>query len=261
MKRKVMRIAAALADRLSLVGNVQAILLGEAAETEVFDPYFTIDIDVYTVGAVPDHSTRRSYFPEIGGFESSPVAAMDRFMVEDLPASIHYRGCSDVDRILLRISELSFVFHEPGTNTLYRLEKSEVLFSRDGWLEETRSALAHVPPHFWLQAGLRSFSLTERALSDLGAAAHRSDNLFFLVSSARFVRCVASFLFAVNRQFEPSDRMLGDRIGSLPILPADLPARLDTFLRPIGEVSVDARREIAELMVKSLMPLAGGVSA
>ena len=256
MKRKVHRIAAALADRLSLVENVQAVLLGEAAETEVFDPYFTIDLDVYTSGAVPNHAARRGYFPEIGSFESSPVAALDRFQVEELPTSIHYRSCADVDRMLLRISELTWVFHEPGTNALYRIEKSEVLFARDGWLEETRSALAHVPSDFWLQARLRAFSLAERALSDLGAAAHRADNLYFLVSSARLVRCVASFLFAANRQFEPSDRMLGERIGSLAVLPEGLTGRLDTFLRPIGEVSVEARREIAEMIVRSLMPLA-----
>jgi hypothetical protein len=256
MKRKVHRIAAALADRLSLVESVQAVLLGEAAETEVFDPYFTIDLDVYTTAAVPTIGARRGFFPEIGSFESSPIIAMDRFKVEDLPASIHYRSCADVDRMLLRISELTWVFHEPGTNALYRIEKSEVLFARDGWLEEARSALAHVPSDFCMQARLRAFSLAERALSDLGAAAHRSDNLYFLVSSARFVRCVASFLFAANRQYEPSDRMLGERIGSLAVLPEGLAGRMDTFLRPIGEVSVDARREIAEMIVSSLMPLA-----
>jgi len=256
MKRKVHRIAAALADRLSLIDDVQAVLLGEAAEVEVIDPYFTIDLDVYTAGPVPDLAARRGFFPELGAIESSPVAAVDRFLVEELPASIHYARSADVDRMLLRISELSWVFHEPGTNPLYRIKKSEVLFSRDGWLEEARSALAHVPAEFWLQARLRAFTLAERALSDLGAASHRSDNLFFLVSAARLVRCVASFLFAANRQFEPSDRMLGERIAGLPVQPEGLAGRLETFMRPIGEVSMEARREIAEYVVRSLMPLA-----
>jgi hypothetical protein len=256
MKRKVHRIAAALAERLSLVDAVQAVLLGEAAEVEIIDPYFTIDLDVYTAGSLPDLAARRSFFPEIAAFEASPVAAIDRFLVEELPTSVHYVRAADVDRMLLRISELSWVFHEPGTNPLYRIQKSEVLFARNGWLEEARSALAHVPDDFWLQARLRAFALAERALSDLGAASHRSDNLFFLVSAARLVRCVASFLFAANRQFEPADRMIGERIASLPILPEGLPGRMETFMRPIGEVSMEARREIAEYIVKSLMPLA-----
>jgi len=46
MKRKVRRIAASLGERLSYIEGVQAVLLGDAAEVEVFDPYFTIDLDV-----------------------------------------------------------------------------------------------------------------------------------------------------------------------------------------------------------------------
>ena len=256
MKRKVNRIAGSLAKRLSLVEGVQAVLLGEAADIEVFDPYFTIDLDVYTTGAPPGLDARRTILPGIQAFETSPVSAVDRFLVEELPASIHYVRSADVDRMLLRITEQSWVFHEPGTNALYRIEHGEMLFSRDGWLEEARSVLAHVPPQFWWQARLRAFSLAERALSDLGAAAHRSDDLFFLVSAARLVRCVASFLFAANRQFEPSDRMLAERIAALPTLPDGLTGQLDSFMRPIGEVSKDARREIAEHIVRSLMPLA-----
>lgn len=256
MKRKVHKIASALAERLSHLEEVQAVLLGEAADIEIFDPYFTIDLDVYTAGGPPSLEARRTIFPGIEAFETSPVAAIDRFLVEELPASVHFIRAADVDRMLLRISELSWVFHEPGTNALYRIERSEVLFARNGWLEEARSALAHVPSQFWLQARLRAFALAERALSDLGAAAHREDDLFFLVSAARLVRCVASFLFAAHRRFEPSDRMLGERIAALPALPDGITGLLDNFMRPIGEVPMSARREIAEHMVRSLMPLA-----
>ena len=256
MKRKVHRIAGSLAERLSLLDGVQAVVLGEAAEIELFDPYFTIDLDVYVSGAPPGMEARRSLLPDLQAFETSPVAAMDRFLVEGLPASVHYIRSADVDRMLLRITEQTWVFHEPGTNALYRIEHGEVLWQRDGWLEEARSVLAHVPSQFWWQARLRAFSLSERALSDLGAAAHRSDDLFFLVSAARLVRCVASFLFAANRRFEPSDRMLSERIAELAVLPEGLTGRLDSFIRPIGEVSKDARREIAEFIVRSLMPLA-----
>jgi hypothetical protein len=252
----VNKIAGALAERLSHLDGVQAVLLGEAAEIEVFDPYFTIDLDVYADGAPPGLEARKNLLPGMRTFETSPVAVVDRFMVEDLPASIHYIRSADVDRMLLRISEQTWVHHEPGTNALYRIERGEILFARNGWLEETRSVLAHVPAQFWLQSRLRSFSLAERALSDLGAAATRDDDLYFLVSGARLVRCAASFLFAANRQFEPSDRMLAERISALPLLPDGLMGQLDNFMRPIGEVSKDARREIASHIVRSLLPLA-----
>jgi hypothetical protein len=256
MKRKVLRIAGSLAQRLAELEGVQAVVLGEAADIEVYDPYFTIDLDAYIAGAPPAMEIRSSLLPDLQAFETSPVGAVDRFLVEELPASVHYIRTADVDRMLLRITEQSWVFHEPGSNALYRIERGEVMFQRDGWLEESRAALAHVPAQFWGQARLRAFALAERALADLGAAAHREDDLFFLVSAARLVRCVASFLFAVNRRFEPSDRMLAERISALPVLPEGLAGRLDNFLRPVGQISKDARREIAELILRSLLPLA-----
>jgi hypothetical protein len=255
MKRKVRRIAGNLAERLSQVDGVQAVLLGEAADIEVFDPYFTIDLDVYTAGAPPSLEARGDLVPGMDAFETSPVAAVDRFLLEELPASIHYIRSADVDRMLLRISEQTWVFHEPGTNALYRIERGEVLFRRGTWLEEARSALAHVPAQFWWQARLRAFSLAERALADLGAAAHRADTLFFLLSASRLARCVASFLFAVNCEFEPSDRMLAERIALLPMIPDGFLGQLDNLIRPIGDISMEARREIAQHIVRSLMPL------
>jgi hypothetical protein len=256
MKRKVRRIAGNLAERLSHIEGVQAVLLGEAADIEVFDPYFTIDLDVYTAGAPPSLEARGTLLPGMDAFETSPVAAVDRFLLEELPASIHYIRSADVDRMLLRITEQTWVFHEPGTNALYRIERGEVLFGRGSWLEEARSALAHVPDQFWWQARLRAFSLAERALADLGAAAHRSDNLFFLLSASRLARCVASFLFALNQRFEPSDRMLAERIGTLAMIPDGFVGQLDNLIRPVGDISMEARREIAQHIVRSLVPLA-----
>ncbi len=256
MKGKVRRIARNLAERLSRIEGVQAVLLGEAADIEVFDPYFTIDLDVYTTGAPPGLEARRSLLPNIDAFETSPVSAVDRFLLEELPVSVHYIRSADVDHMLLRISEQTWVFHEPGTNALYRIEGGEVLHSRGTWLEEARSALAHVPSQFWRQARLRAFALAERALSDLGAAAHRSDPLFFLVSASRLARCVVSFLFAVNRTLEPSDRMISERLATLPALPDGFIGQMDNFVRPVGDLSLEARREIAQHIVKSLIPLA-----
>ncbi len=256
MKRKVQRITDALETSLAGTEAVQAVVLGEAADIDISDPYFTIDLDVYCSGLLPDLAKRAGLVPQVTAFETSPVATIDRFLVEELPVSVHYIRTEEVDRMLLRIAEKTWVFHEPGSHVLYRLERGDVLFSRDGWMDETRAALAHVPQEFWWQARLRSYALAERALVDLAAAAHRSDDLFFLVSAARFMRGVASFLFAANRQFEPSDRLLAERIASLPVLPDGFRGRLDNFIRPAEPITNEARREIAQHIIKSLMPLA-----
>lgn len=256
MKRKVRRIAASLAEQLSHIEGVWAVLLGDAAEVEVFDPYFTIDLDVYCGGALPTIEKRSALLPGMDAFETSPVTASDHFLYEELPVTIRFVRSPDVDRMLLRISEQNWVFHEPGTHVLYRIEKGEILFAQGTWLEEARAALAHVPDQFWWQGRLRAFSLAERALSDLGAAAHRSDPLFFLVSASRLARSVASFLFAVNRRLEPSDRMLAEQVAALPVLPDGFVGRMESFVRPIGDITLEARREIAQHLVKSLIPLA-----
>jgi Domain of unknown function (DUF4037) len=256
MKRKVQRIIDALKKSLSGTDCVQTVVLGESADIDVSDPYFTIDLDVYVTGSMLEISKRSALVPQVTAFETSPVATIDRFLVEELPVSTHYIRTEEVDRMLLRIAEKNWVFHEPGSHVLYRLERGDVLFSRDGWMDETRAALAHVPEEFWWQARLRAYALAERALVDLGAAAHRSDDLFFLVSAARLMRGVVSFLFAANKQFEPADRLLMERIATLPLLPDGFLGRLDNFIRPVGTISKDARREIAQHIVRSLMPLA-----
>ncbi len=67
---------------------------------------------------------------------------------------------------------------------------------------------------------------------------------------------MASFLFAVNRRFEPSDRMLAEQIATLPVLPDGFVGKMDNFIRPIGDMTMEAKREIAQHIVRSLMPLA-----
>ncbi len=162
MKRKVRRIAGNLAERLSHVEGVQAVLLGEAADIEVFDPYFTIDLDVYTAGAPPSIEARSTLLPGMDAFETSPVAAVDRFLLEELPASIHYIRSADVDRMLFRIAEQTWVFHEPGTNALYRIERGEVLFQRGTWLEESTGG-PRPRAHAVLVAGAAACVLPGRA--------------------------------------------------------------------------------------------------
>ncbi len=249
------RIAENIAAKISSWNGVEAVLLGEAADIEVYDPYFTVDLDVYVQGEIPQAAERKERFADMDAFESSTVAGVDRFLVEEVPISVHFMETASVDALVRRIINSSWVFHETGTNMFYRIEKGEVIYSRGGWLAAVRASRAEIPKAFWIHVCLRSYTIAERALAELGAAAFRSDDLFFLVSAARLLRGVASFLFAVNRQFEPSGRMLSERIQALPSLPDGFIGRLDNFLRPEDRLSPEARREIAAQMVKDLLLL------
>jgi hypothetical protein len=255
VKNKVHRIAERLSSCISQWDGVEAVLLGEAADIEIYDPYFTIDLDVYMQGPIPQTAERKERFADVDGFESSPVAAADQFLMEKLPVSVHFMETSTIEALVHRIINSSWVFHETGTNMFYRIEKGEVLYSRGGWLAAVRASRAEIPGEFWAHVCLRSHSMAERALADLGAAAFRSDDLFFQISAARLLRGVASFLFALNKQFEPSGRMLSERIKALPVVPDGFIGRLDNFLRPEDGLSQDARREIAGHMVRGLVLL------
>jgi len=258
VKMKIRRIADSLAAAISQWENVEAVLLGEAAELEVFDPFFTVDLDVYIQGAVPGPEERKERLAETASFESATASGVDRLKVEELTVSVHYMETSHIDALVRRILDNSWVFHEPGTNMFYRIEKGEVLYSRGGWFASIRASHAEIPDDFWTHICARSFIIIEKALSELGAAAFRSDDLFFLVSGARLLRAVASYLFAVNRQFEPSGRMLYERIKTLPVLPDGFKGMLDNFLRPVDGLSFGSKREIATHIVRSIASLGLG---
>jgi hypothetical protein len=256
VKKKVHRIAEGLAARIAGWEGTEAVLLGEAAESDVSDPYFTIEVDVYMHGAPPDPAGRRQAFPEAQGFDTSPISAVDRFLVEDLPASVHYMDVGGVDRVLWRLGDSTWVFHESGTTPFYRIERGEVLYTSSAWIEDAKALLKEIPPEFWAQIRLRAFAAAEHSLADLRAATARKDTLFFMVSAGRLVRSVASFLFAANRQFEPPGRLVSERLAEMTKLPESFAAMLDNFLRPAAEITPSARTEIADLIVRSLIPLA-----
>jgi hypothetical protein len=261
VKKRVKNIAGDLAAQISQWDDVEAILLGEAAEMDTYDPFFTIDIDVYIQGVIPSAEERRNRFDEVEAYETTTSPAVDRFVVQDLPVTLHFMQTEAVDAIMRRIIDSSWVFHESGTNPFYRIEWGEVLYSRGGWLASIRAARAEIPTSFWDHVCLRSYAAAERALADMGAAAFRADPLYFQIAAARMLRGVAAFLFGSNRQFEPSGRMLSERIKALPALPERFLDRLDSFLDPRNGLSAEGRREVAEVIVQSLIQQAAPPSA
>lgn len=253
MKNKVHRIAESFTSRISTWERVEAILLGEAADIEIYDPYFTIDLDVYTQGRIPAAAERRDRLTEIESYQSS-TAVVDRFLTEEIPVSLHFIDTTAIDELVHRIINGSWAFHEASTNMFYRIERGEVLYSHGGWLAAVRASRAEISEAFWTRERLWSLGAAEKALADLNAAAYRSDDLFFLMSAAKLLRAVAEFLLALNRQFEPSGRMMLQRLKTLAVLPDGFIGNLDNFLRPAEGMTVEVKREIAEHIVRSLIP-------
>ena len=81
---------------------------------------------------------------------------------------------------------------------------------------------------------------------------HKKTIPSFLIESSPTL----SFLFAVNRTFEPSARLLVEKVLELPRLPDGFRGRFESMLRDDPELPRERKREIAELLVKSILPMA-----
>lgn len=256
MQRKVARISQELADNISGWQEIEAIVLGEAAEIKTLDPYFNINLDVYHYGSLLPGNDRRERFGSPLAFESGPVYPEDRFLLDDLPVRIRYQETARFDLLLERIHDHLWVYREHGTFTFYRLCRGQVLYRNSGWLESTQKKLAELPEHFWQSVIDSARALVTHNLNELNAAVYREDNLFYLISAAGFIRALCAFLFAYNRRFEPSGRMLTEKVNGLAKLPDEFRGRFESFLRLGARSSPGRKREIAELLARSILAMA-----
>ena len=181
MRRRVERISTGIVDSIKNWEGVDCILLAETPKSDDFDPYFFISLDVYYRGRLPDLEERQRQFLNAGAFESSSVAAKDRFVVEEIPVRVEYKDMSRVDEILQRTKENMWVFRQTGTYMFYRLETGKVLHTKSDWIETIRGDLKALPDTFWTLMVNSSRATMEHYLSDLVTAVMREDNLYYLI--------------------------------------------------------------------------------
>ena len=253
MKYKVERITSDLATKIAQWSEVDTVTLAETVEEDLQDPYFFISLDVYYRGGIPDVDSRMRVFSDAGAFESSSVTSKDRFLIESVPIRIEYKDIARIDEILRKTNENMWVFRQTGTYMFYRLASAKELGAKSEWLESVRGTLDELPEEFWDRLANSSRATMEHYLSDLIAAVMRDDKLFYLISAAGFIKSFLSLLFVLNREFEPSGRMLYEKAWNLPVLPENFKGRFHSFLREDPEFPPSRKREIAELMAKSVI--------
>lgn len=256
MKRRVHQIAADLTQSLSEWLGVVAVTLGEAANIEVLDPYFVIDLDVYLDSPEPGTEERRRLLGSPTAFEVHGHRNADSFLIGELPVRVQYTQTARIDLNLSRAANGSWVYHrENGTNVFYRVQRSELLHDHRDWYARARQSLAELPEQFWNHVKSESRIWVEGSLQDLNAAVHRADEVFFVVATSRFVRSLCAFLFAANRRFEPNGRMIREELAGLTSLPSEFLGRFESFVRQSPPLSADRRREVAELLARSILSL------
>ncbi len=253
MRKKVDRLSKEITERLVSIEGVDTITLHESAESDINDPYFFLSLDVYYRGALPAPEERQYFFEDAGGFESSEYSDKDRFFLEQLPVRLEYKHIKRVDHMVDHPEENLHLFRTNGTYSFYRLYYGTVLHEGSPWLEETRRKLENLPDNLWKRLREAFFAAGEHYLTDLKAAVVSDDPFFYLLSLAGFLRKVCSFLFAVNRRFEPSGRKLFSQTLELEVLPQDFIGHFHSVIREDPELPPSRKQEIAEKIVRSMI--------
>jgi hypothetical protein len=261
MKYKVKMLADRFTKLLSQWDCVECVSVNEAALSATLDPYFALIIDVFCSGVAPEISARETrYGGDISAFEST--GNKDRFLIGSLPVRIEFKSTKNIDSIVSIVCEnvqenggRFWMIKDSGTYSFYRLCNGDILFSRSGWIDKVRECLRKPCDNFWTEMRQANQSKMEHFLSDLGAALLQSDEFFYLMSQAGFIKTACLTLFCINRRFEPSHRAYYKQVMELPVKNDAFCAQLETFLRSENDVTMERRYALAQLIARGIVTL------
>jgi hypothetical protein len=254
MTSRAIHLTEPIVDVLSSWPGVDSIAIIHSG-SDTYDPYYFVSLDVYCSGDVPEAGARQDALKDHTMFESSQLTRKDRFLVGETPVRIEYKLTRRFNELVEAARAGESRFRDAGTYPFYRLATADVVFSRTDWLADIRAKLENLPDAFWVSLRDTQRARAEHTYADLSAAAVRDDQLFFVVSAGRFLRSLAGLLFTINKRFQPSYRLLAEELYGLPILPESFAARMESFIRQDGTWTLGQRRELAELMVTSVLSL------
>lgn len=220
-----------------------------------YDPSFFLSFDVFFHTALPESSEREAAFEGVQAFEASLDGGKDRFLLDDIPVRLEYKSIGILDELVDRVLDPEADGYARSTYGLYRIVHSEVVFARSSWLETTRTELESLSEEFWRRRWGVLEARMEHALSDLSTAALAEEELFFQLSLADFLENTLRALFAINHRFEPSGRSMAAEVQHLARIPEEFTSRFEHLLRTESAVKKKQKREIAELIARSLLHL------
>ncbi len=255
MKVKVRKVVDKIVEVLNKWDGVQAVVLQHFVEKDIYDPNFSITLDVFRDGDIPDRDIRANAFPGALYFESSRVKNKDRFILDDLPVRISYKNTERVDAVLAATGGDSWLSKERGTYLFHRIATGSLVWSRGEWINGILNKLDNLPDSFWTQWVESCHRRIDHFLSDLGAASFKEDALYFNLSLSGFMKSVIEVLFAVNHVFEPGPRDFTASLALLETLPEGFQANWGSLLRDDAELPSDRKREIAELLARGVFAL------
>ncbi len=255
MRNRVKKIVDNITSVLVTWDSVKAVVLQHFVEKDVYDPNFSISIDVFRNGEIPNQEERRASFPESLYYESSGTRAKDRFMIDDLPVRISYKDCSRVDAVLAALDGKNWLFMERGTYLFHRIAAGTVVWSRDQWINGVIDRLDNLPDSFWHTWMESSRHRIDHFLSDMAAASVMEDDLYFRISLSGFLKSAIELLFAVNHVFEPGPRAYTAYLDLLETLPEGFEANWNSLIREDSSLPSERKQEVAGLLARGLFAL------
>lgn len=220
-----------------------------------YDPSFFVSFDVYYHGSLPSAAEREEQFAFTSAYETTVDGQKDRFLHEDVPVRVEYKAIRDVDFQVSKARNPDIGDPVRSTYGFYRLVHSEPVLLRSNWLTVVRRTLAELPDRFWERRVRTLRARMEHTFVDLSSAVYSEEELFAQLSLARFVESVCELLFALNRRFEPAGRGIRAELMDLATLPEEFETRLDHLIGTNSRVGGKRKREIAQLLTRSLLRL------
>lgn len=253
MKGRIERVKSIILDSLKSLNQVDVVQLILQEDQDIYDPYFNLSFDVYFRGVIPDD--RKSFFPNVEMFESSPAALKDRILFDNLPIRLEYRN---LDRVETLFSSMKSDLHYPPRELsflIHRINHGEILTDRNESFLRLMEQCQDLPAQFWKKIRHYYSVKMENYLNDLRAASLRNDPFYFQLSLGNFLRNSCALLLAINGKTEPSPRHLDSSIQKLKILPDGFEANYNSLVRIHAELSMDRKSEVAALFTRSILGL------
>ena len=255
MKNKVRRNVKDIVDVLSSWSAVRAVVLQHFAEKDVYDPGFSVTLDVFLDGEIPDRDQRADLFPRSEYFESSRINNKDRFIMQELPVRISYKDCKRVDMVLSAVDTDDWLSYERDTYLFHRIATGTLEWNRDDWMNTILRKLDELPESLWRQWIDSCQRRIDHYLGDLGAASMKDDPLYFQISLAGFLKSMIQLLSAINHVFEPGPRDYSASLALLEEVPEGFEANWSSLLRADGELPAYRKHEIAEILARGVFAM------
>ena len=220
-----------LASQVSMLDDVEAVILGGSTSTGMTDEYSDCDLYVYT---------REAINPELREAILKPRAARlelqrdfweweDTWIERDgAKFEIMYRGCAhaedEIEKRLFRY-EASVGF---TTCVLHTLAHGVVLKDRNGWFKalQQRVLSTYYPDGLIRAVIAKNFPVLGPIISSyedqIESAFVRRDLVSLVHQTAAWLASYFDIVFAVNRQYHPGEKRLLAQAARLPSSPVNM---------------------------------------